>query len=168
MRHIPFSPDLDWTGCLRWLCRVRLTCDDVTRRFGIPFIEDDGLPHKFGALVEIDGLRFLLEAVPQARPPMTWIVVSPDGNVRSPRQALDIVLPALGCTADDVEALYDDLSEWPWMLTRDDGQGGRKLERYERGEESATASARWLQQRHPERDYRAEPATQTRSDNRTR
>ena len=168
MRHIPFSPEPEWTGGLRWLCQLRLTCEDVTCRFGIAFIEDDGLPHKFGALVEIDGLRFLLEAVPQATPPMTWIVVTADGDVRSPRQALEIVLPALGCTADDVEALCHDLSEWPWMVTREDGQGGRKVAQYERNEEAAAASARTLGRRYADRDYRAEPAGDVRSDNRAR
>jgi len=158
MRHIPFSPDLDWTGGLRWLCQLRLTCDDVTRRYGIPFVANESLPGAFGALVEIDGLRFLVEGIPQASTPMNRIVVTADGNIRSPQRALDIVLPAFDCTSDDVEALCDDLSEWPWMLTCGEGRDARRVAMYVRDEEEAMRHLDHLRRRQPERDYRVERA----------
>ena len=157
MRQVPFGPDCGWHEPQRWLCQIRLTCADWTCRYGVEFVEDPALPRNFGALVEIDNQLFLLEAVPDSLSPMTVVSVSASANGRTPARAIESVSAAFECTAEQVEAVSPDLSEWPWALTCNDGNDGSEVHAY-LIEEDRARSADGLRQRYPARDYRVEPA----------
>ena len=142
----------------RWLCRVPLTCADVTRLHGVAFVPDDGLPGTVLAVVEVEGLLLLLTAVPESIAPMTFVVVHAWDDVRSPRQALEAALRALGCTLDGLESLNDDLQPWPWALTCNDGHGGRRVASFVRDGDIAARRCDWLRRCYPHDDFRLEPA----------
>ena len=135
-----------------------LTCADVTRRHGVTFEPDDGLPGTVLAVVEVEGLLLLLTAVPESIAPMTFVVVHAWDDVRSPRQALEAALRALGCTREGLESLNDDLQPWPWALTCNDGHGGRRVACFVRDGDSAAWRCDRLQRRYPDDDFRLEPA----------
>ena len=144
-------------GAERPLCQFPFSVEEMKDRHGLNFESRiSQLWQSVQAIVEAEGMTFMLTAVPDAAPPLSLVEATVRGDVRNPQIALEALCRASDIPVDQLAWVAPDLSCAQWSLWRLDDNGNRSRMLYFRDKSMAEAAASAYERKGHKQSYYVE------------